>query len=63
MRKRALTVLLARLLATALIAGEKAKTWTCSLTGKTVEKCCCVVLRHGFPPHEYNIYIVLPQCR
>jgi len=42
MRKLALTALLAGLLATALVAGEKVKIFTCTLTGKTVEKCCCV---------------------
>jgi hypothetical protein len=55
MKKGAGTVLLAALVTTALVAGDKGKTWTCSLTGKTVEKCCCVSQKDG------KLYCTLAQ--
>ena len=55
MKKGALTVLLAAVVTTALAAGEKVTTFTCTLTGKTVEKCCCISQKDG------KLYCTLAQ--
>ncbi len=55
MKKGVVAILLAALVTAALVAGERAKAWTCTLTGKTVEKCCCVTQKDG------KLYCTLAQ--
>lgn len=47
MRKGMLAIVLGSLVAVAAAAAEKAAKLTCTLTQKTIEKCCCVVQKDG----------------
>ncbi len=47
MRKGLLAIVLGSLVVVGASAAEKAPKWTCTLTNKTVEKCCCVQQKDG----------------
>jgi hypothetical protein len=48
MKKGAMAVALGGLIAlAAMVNATTTKKWTCTLTGKTVEKCCCVQQKDG----------------
>lgn len=48
MKKGAMAVALGGLIAlAAMVNAATAEKWTCTLTGKMVEKCCCVQQKNG----------------
>jgi hypothetical protein len=47
MKKAVLAVVLGSLLGLGVVAANTTTRWKCSLTGKTVEKCCCVEQKDG----------------
>lgn len=47
MKKGLLAVVLGSLVALGASAAKTATKWTCTLTSKTVEKCCCVPQKDG----------------
>jgi len=47
MKKALLTVILGGLVALAAAAAKTAPKYTCTLTNKTIEKCCCIAREDG----------------
>ncbi len=47
MRKGLLAVVLGSIVALGVAAAKTATTYTCTLTGKIVEKCCCTQQKDG----------------
>lgn len=47
MRRNLIAVILGSLLTAGVAVAQKATTLTCTLTNKTVEKCCCITQKDG----------------
>ena len=47
MRKGLLAIVLGSLVALGASAAQKVTKWTCTLTNKAVEKCCCIQQKDG----------------